>query len=604
MIKSVLTFIAAVVLALLVAFTIPLSSTDIGTNPVKEAVAFATAKIGSIRNNLSILLAIFVTLQGFLLALAALSLLSQTTWLILSRSKAPLNIIDAALRNYPQTFYLFFKQPFKNSSAVVLLVFLPLIIDAVQHATVQTLIVQGVAANLGTAQYSYINTSTVKLHFSQIAATAAANGISSVAKACNKQTRVCGTELTNSTTSLISCDSEVDCTQEISSYHDFDMKCIGNEAMGTLSGTSNAWLNSTISKRSIPIPGGDPGTILVWAMRRVTPNYGTDGNRTTPTLVATVQCQISCAWVKRVESKLRGTLSKAVLRLYDSAEIASAANTTNVDPLSNLRGKSMSHLASTMGYLDLALSGKVSGTCSGLMDSSAAPYFCGGSLHLMSWASEPSRVENDVAMLEQEMRFTVEMIMKHLFVNAMPATSSSFTCKACSTRQAQWASMPATIAFFGAILGIVLVFSGVSIYLDAVKGCSDALITAEKLLTVFGEDNYGWFLQGPDVSLHQSVIRKKHGWTAVELTANGGSINITLRVLHAMLVTMQGIVVTPVQTVWLILSRPKAPSYVIEAALRKYPQTFYLLILVECWPEVVDSVWEVFWVGNSNHIDG
>ncbi|KAJ3247529.1 hypothetical protein HDU78_003942 [Chytriomyces hyalinus] len=468
----------------------------------------------NIRINVNILLAIFVTLQGFLLALAALSLLSQTTWLILSRSKAPLNIIDAALRNYPQAFYLFFKQPFKNSSAVVLLVFLPLIIDAVQHATVQTLIVQGVAANLGTAHYYHTNTSMFKLQyepllssdggiatgFSQIAAAAAANGLSAVANACSNQTRLCGTELTNSTTSLISCDSEVDCAQEINSYHDFDMKCIGSEAMGSLQGETREWLNSTVSKQSFQISAGDVGTTLVWVLRRVTPKYGADGNRTSPTLVATVQCQISGAWVKRVESKLRGTLSKTVVRRYDSAESASAANTTNVDPLSNLRGKYMSHLSSTMGYLDLALRGKVSGTCAGLMDSSAAPYFCGSSLHLMSWASDPSRVENNVAMLEQEMRFTVEMIMKHLFINVMPTTSSSFPCKACSTRQAQWSSMPATIAFFGVILGIVLVFSGVSIYLDAVKGCSDALITAEKLLTVFGAS---YELGNPLISMNQ-----------------------------------------------------------------------------------------------------
>ncbi|KAJ3382798.1 hypothetical protein HDU80_001447, partial [Chytriomyces hyalinus] len=95
MIKSVAMFLAAVTLVFLVTFTIPFSAKDIGTNPIKEAIKFSTAKVGSIEVSLNLMLAVFVTIQGFLITLAALSFLKQTTWMILARSKAPLTILDA-----------------------------------------------------------------------------------------------------------------------------------------------------------------------------------------------------------------------------------------------------------------------------------------------------------------------------------------------------------------------------------------------------------------------------------------------------------------------------------------------------------------------------
>ncbi|KAI8843808.1 hypothetical protein BJ741DRAFT_589275 [Chytriomyces cf. hyalinus JEL632] len=43
--------------------------------------------------------------------------------------------------------------------------------------------------------------------------------------------------------------------------------------------------------------------------------------------------------------------------------------------------------------------------------------------------------------------------------------------------------------FFGVILGFVVVFSGISIYLEVTTGCEDSLITGQKLLTVFGKSS-------------------------------------------------------------------------------------------------------------------
>ncbi|KAJ3242615.1 hypothetical protein HDU81_000060 [Chytriomyces hyalinus] len=500
MIKSIATFLAAAALALLVAFTIPFSATDIGTNPIKEAIGFSTAKIGSLEISLNLILAIFVTVQGFLITLAALSLLSQITWFIPSRSKAPLSIIDAALRNYPQTFFLFFKQPWNKTSAAVALVFLPVIIDAVQHATVQSLVVQGVAENTGTTSYVYPNTSTIKALYepllseeqgyfsglSQIAAIAAANGFSAVANACSNKTRTCGTRSTNATTSLISCSSEVDCTAEVNNYHDFNVVCTRNETLATYPAGSYGWLNSSVSITRFFVSRRNYVNVVDWTMRRVDPKYWANGAQLNQTLIAAVNCKIEGAWATRVESQLRGTLSKSLVWRYDSAESSSAKNTTNVDPLSNLQGMYNSHLSSSMGYLHLALSRNIVGACRGRMGSSAVPYNCDRSLYLLSWASDQSRAENDVAMLEQEMRFTVEMIMNHLFINVMPNANGTGTCKNCSTRNARWVSLPAATVFFGVILGLVMLFAGTSIYLEKTHGCKDSLISADMLFTAFG----------------------------------------------------------------------------------------------------------------------
>ncbi|KAI8827685.1 hypothetical protein BJ741DRAFT_583360 [Chytriomyces cf. hyalinus JEL632] len=498
MIKSVATFLAAACLALLVTFTIPFSAKDIGTNPVKEAIGFSTAKVGSIEVSLNLMLAIVVTVQGFLITLAALSLLTQTTWMILSRSKAPLTILDAALRNYPQTVSVFIKQPLNMTSAAVLLVFLPVIIDAVQHATVQSLIVQGVAQNAGTANYKYLNTSVIKRQFepllaldqgfftgfSRIAEFASSKGITSVPNTCTNVTRTCGTSETNITTALISCESVVDCTTEVNNYHDFDMICTNNETLVTSSADSaHTWLNSSVSVTTFGSLDLGFGHVIDWSIHRSDP---TDYLRR-ETFIAVVHCRIAGAWVKRVENQLRGTLNKTVIQRYDSSESASEKNTTKIDPLSNLIGQRGYYMASSMGYLKLALDRNVGGSCTGQLVGSAYPYSCDKSLSSMSWASDPARAENDVAMIEQEMRFTVEMLMKHLFVNVMPSANTPGTCQNCSTRNARWVSFPAASAFFTVILGLVMVFAALSMYLEARHGCKDHLISAEKLFSAFGK---------------------------------------------------------------------------------------------------------------------
>ncbi|KAJ3233772.1 hypothetical protein HDU78_006236 [Chytriomyces hyalinus] len=503
MIKSIATFLAAVTLAFLVTFTIPFSAKDIGTNPVKEAIGFSTAKVGSIEISLNLMLAVFVTIQGFLITLAALSLLTQTTWMILARSKAPLTILDAALRNYPQTFSVLIKQPLNMTSAAVLLVFLPVIIDAVQHSTVQSLIVQGVAQNTGTTNYMYFNTSVLKPQYepllagskkyntglSRITEITSAKGISSVIDACSNETRTCGTSETNRTTALISCKSEVDCATELINYHDFDMICTSTETLQTPFPESYRWLNSTVTRKRFDNPiSGDYVYVIDWMMLRSDPTYQRNLNRTDQILTAVVHCRIASAWVARVESQLRGTMNKTVLRRYDSFESASEENTTKVDPLSNLEGiRGDSPLPTNMLYLQLALDRFVDGTCTGLMDSRELPYGCDKSLYFMSWASDPFRIEHDVAMMEQEMRFTVEMIMKHLFITVLPNADTTGTCQNCSTRNARWVSFPAASAFFTVILGLVMVFAALSMYLEARHGCKDHLISAEKLFSAFGK---------------------------------------------------------------------------------------------------------------------
>ncbi|KAI8844702.1 hypothetical protein BJ741DRAFT_573741 [Chytriomyces cf. hyalinus JEL632] len=453
--KPCLTLLAAVSVALVVLFVVPLSATDTGTNIAKKAIAFSTVKVGSIDLNLSVLFAILVTVQGFLIALASVSLLSQVIWHILSRSTATMNILDATLRHYPKTLSIFFKQPFKKTSAVVLLALLPLAIDAVQHTFVQTLIVRGVVDNLGSIQYSYLNTSTIKpqyeplvsedggyaVGFSPIAAISAENGLSAVAYACSNQTRTCGSQTTNSTTSLIQCNSEEDCTQEITNYHDFDMTCTRNETLMAYPAISSGWLNSTVKIDRFLIVENDYAAVLDWTVR--------------------------------------------LLRRYDSSESASKQTTTNVDPLSNLNGTFMPHISSSMGYLGLALTKKVAGKCFGVISASSTPYGCENGLYLMSAAADYSRDDNDVALLEQEMCFTVEMMMKQLFVNVMPDASSPATCTACSTRQAQWASMTATLAFFGTILGLVVIFCLISIYVKAVGGHDDSGMSSDKRFSLF-----------------------------------------------------------------------------------------------------------------------
>ncbi|KAJ3247527.1 hypothetical protein HDU78_003940 [Chytriomyces hyalinus] len=463
MFKSIATFLAAAALALLVAYIVPFSATDIGTNPIKKAIGFSTQR------------------------LAAQKLLS-----------APLTIIDAAVRNYPQTFTLFFKQPWNITSVAVLLVFLPVIIDALQHATVQSLVVQGVARNTGTTNYVYLNTSTIKSEYepllsddngkfdglSPIAAIASANGISAVANACSNITRTCGTSSTNATTALISCGSEVDCTSQLINYHDFDMICTRNETTGIYNTTSNWWLDSSISLTDIDFSGSTKIKVVDWTLRRMKPF--TDRKPEEPVRIAAVHCKIVGAWVTRYESQLRGTLNKTVIRRYDSTESASKRNTTDVDSLSNLEGKFTHHLSSSMGYLDLALRNAVVGGCRGQMNSAATPYNCDKSVYLLSWAANPVRDENDVAMLEQEMRFTVEMMMKHLFINVMPQANRAGECKDCSTRNAHWVSLPAASAFFGVILGLVMLFAGTSIYLAARYKCEDSLFSAKTLFISFG----------------------------------------------------------------------------------------------------------------------
>ncbi|KAJ3233771.1 hypothetical protein HDU78_006235 [Chytriomyces hyalinus] len=498
MIKSIVTFLAAVTLAFLVTFTIPFSAKDIGTNPVKEAIGFSTAKVGSIEISLNLMLAVFVTIQGFLITLAALSLLTQTTWMILARSKAPLTILDAALRNYPQTFSVLIKQPWNMTSAAVILVFLPVIIDAVQHATVQSLILQGVAQNTGTTYYKYLNTSVVKSQnepilagdanfiagLSQITAYACSKGMSFVPNACSNVTRTCGTRTSNSTVALISCDSEVDCAAEVTSYHDFNMVCTSSETVVTVNNSFYPWLNSTVSPLD---PEGDV-IVVDWTILRIDPRYQQNENQTGKLPAAVVRCKIESAWVARFESKLRGTLNKTVIRGYDSPESASEENTTKVDPLSDLLGKFQdSQVKTNMLYLGLALDRFVNSTCTGLMDSVNPPYRCDKSLDFMSWTSDPFRFEHDAAMIEQEMRFTVEMVMKYLFITVMPSANTTGTCRNCSTRNAHWVSFPAASAFFTVILGLVIVFASLSMYLEARHGCKDHLISAEKLFSAFGK---------------------------------------------------------------------------------------------------------------------
>ncbi|KAJ3227043.1 hypothetical protein HDU81_006957 [Chytriomyces hyalinus] len=288
-----------------------------------------------------------------------------------------MRILDAALRNYPRTITLFFKQPFKKTTAVVLLALLPLVIDAVQHTIVQKLIVQGVVDNLGSIQYYYLNTSTIKPQyepllsddngvasgFSPIAEISAENGLSSVANACSNQTRLCGSQLTNATASLIQCNSEVDCTQEITNCHDFDMTCTRNETLLVYPAIAYGWLKSSVTIDRHLLSDYEYVAVLDWTVRRVAPSYTFTHDNTIKTPVATVRCRIAGAWVKRVESKLRGTLRKTVVRRYDSSESASKQNTTNVDPLSNLKGKYMLHTSSSMSYLGLALTQRVSGNC-------------------------------------------------------------------------------------------------------------------------------------------------------------------------------------------------------------------------------------------------
>ncbi|KAJ3250810.1 hypothetical protein HDU77_006335 [Chytriomyces hyalinus] len=495
MIKSVLTFAGAILIALIVAFTVPLSASGVTANSVKSAVSFSTAKIGSITINLNILLSILVTLQGFLFTIAAASLLVQTTWLIVSRSKAPLAIMDAALRNYPQTFSLLVKKPLAKSIAVVFLVFLPVVIDAVQHATVQALVVRGVATDLGVAHYKYINTSETKSQYSSyvvskngsvtaltpIASIAAANGISSVVNACSNQTRTCGTLATNLTTSLITCEGEVDCTPEIDSYNDYDIRCSSEEKLMVYPQIRHGWLNSSVVIDAFNISNGEY-PVVDWVIRRADPAYTLfNGGSPAQTLVATVYCQITGAWVKRVESQSRGSLRRIVQRRYNSFAGAGEENTPIMDPLSNL-----SQSAAAIGYLRLALEGNLRGTCKGGL-TSFEPFACTGSLNHLTWASDPSHVHHDTVLMEQEMRFTIEMLMKHLFVNVMPAINGSATCMACATRAAEWVVLSSAVAFFGSILGLVLVFSALSIYLEAIEGHEDESITAEKLLTAFGK---------------------------------------------------------------------------------------------------------------------
>ncbi|KAJ3403728.1 hypothetical protein HDU80_003805, partial [Chytriomyces hyalinus] len=475
MIKSIATFLAAVTLAFLVTFTIPFSAKDIGTNPVKEAIGFSTAKVGSIEISLNLMLAVFVTIQGFLVTLAALSLLTQTTWMILARSKAPLTILDAALRNYPQTFSVLIKQPLNMTSAAVILVFLPVIIDAVQHSTVQSLIVQG-DENYNTG-------------LSRITEITSSKGISSVINACSNETRTCGTSETNRTTALISCKSEVDCATELINYHDFDMICTSSETLQTPLPESYWWLDSfAITDRSEDSISGNFVHVVDWKILRRDPTYQRNLNRTDQILAAVVHCRIASAWVARFESQLRGTMNKTVVRRYDSLESVSAESTTKVDPLSNLKGiLGDPPLPTNMLYLQLALDRFVNGNCTGLMDSYDLPYLCDKSLYFMSWASDPFRIEHDVAMIEQEMRFTVEMIMKHLFITVLPNANTTGTCQNCSTRNARWVSFPAASAFFTVILGLVMVFSALSMYLEAKHGCKDHLISAEKLFSAFGK---------------------------------------------------------------------------------------------------------------------
>ncbi|KAJ3397781.1 hypothetical protein HDU80_009457 [Chytriomyces hyalinus] len=495
MIKAVITFVGAILIALIVIFTVPLSASGVTANPVKSAISFSTAKIGSITINLNILLSILVTLQGFLFTIAAASLLVQTTWLIVSHSKAPLTIMDAALRNYPQTLSLLVNKPLARTIVVVSLVFLPVAIDAIQHATVQALVVRGVATDLGVTHYKYINTSEVKSQYSsyvvsnngsvtalsRIASVAVANGISSVVNACNNQTRTCGTLASNLTTSLITCEDEVDCTPEIDSYNDYDIRCSRKEELMVYPQIRHGWLNSSVAIDAFNISNGK-FPVVDWVIRRADPAYTfINGDLPTQTVVATVYCQITGAWVKRVESQSSGTLRRIVHRRYNSIAGAGEENTPITDPLSN-----PSQSAATMGYLRLALEGKLWGTCKGGLPSSE-PFTCTGSLNQLTWASDPSRVEHDTALMEQEMRFTIEMLMKHLFVNVMPAINGSATCTACATRAAEWVSLSSAVAFFGSILGLVLVFSALSIYLEAIEGHEDASITAEKLLTAFGK---------------------------------------------------------------------------------------------------------------------
>ncbi|KAI8843806.1 hypothetical protein BJ741DRAFT_589273 [Chytriomyces cf. hyalinus JEL632] len=495
MFKSIGTLLAAAALALIVAYIVPFSATDLGTNPIKEAIGFSTAKFGGVSISLNSVLAIIVTLQGFLITLAAVSLLSQTPWLMLSHSKAPLTIIDAALRNYPQAFSLFFKQPWNMTSAAVILVFLPVIIDAVQHATVQSLVVQGVANNTGTTNYVYLNTSTMMAQYepllsqdngfffglSQIASLASVNAISAVANACSNITRACNTSTANKLASLISCGSEVDCASDITSYHDFDMTCTRNETREIWTGR---WLESSVALERVRFLEGNYVHVLDWTLRRVKPHVTRDAEE--PLLIAAVSCRIVGAWVTRYESQLRGTLNKTVIRRYDSVESASKENTTDVDPLSNLGRNNVRYLGSSMGYLDLALANTVVGGCLGQMDAMDLPYKCDKSLSLMSLSADPYRVENDVEMMELEMRFTAEMIMKHLLIQVMPEADTNGTCKNCSARNARWVSLPAASAFFGMILGLVMLFAGTSIYLEVKYGCKDSLISAEKLFTAFG----------------------------------------------------------------------------------------------------------------------
>ncbi|KAJ3242616.1 hypothetical protein HDU81_000061 [Chytriomyces hyalinus] len=476
------------------------SADDLRTNPVKEAIGFSNIKIRGVEISLNLVLAIFVTLQGFLITLAAMSLLSQLTWLILIRSKAPLTVIDAALRNYPQTVSLLFKQPWNMTSAAVILVFLPVIIDAVQHATVQSLVFQGVADNAGTISYVSPDSSTILPQyepllsekdkvfsgFSPIAAIAAANGIAAVANACNTFTKSCGTKATRRASSLISCESEVDCENELTIYHDYDIECTRNETKAVYTTSVNGWLESSVALTRISSSGNDSVNIVDWTVRRVSPFYNIGKDAMEPVLIGLSHCRIVGAWVYRFESQLYGTESRSISRLYNSAESASAENTTDLDSLSNLNGKYTSHLSSSMGYLELALRKNVGGGCRGQIDSSGEPYNCDNSLYLMSLASDPTRAENNILMLEKEMRFTVEMVMKHLFINVMPMKTS--TCFGCSTRNARWASLSAAGPFFGVILGLVMLFSSVSIYLEKRHGCKDTLSSAKKLYTAFGRN--------------------------------------------------------------------------------------------------------------------
>ncbi|KAJ3247528.1 hypothetical protein HDU78_003941 [Chytriomyces hyalinus] len=492
--ESILTLLGAVAVGLLVALMVPLSQDGSGMNVVKESILFSTARIGTINISLSVLLAMLVTMQGFLLTIASLSLLSQTVWLILARSKAPLNVIDAALRNYPQSFFLLMKQPFKSSTAVVILVFLPIILDTVQHSTVQTLVMRGVAKKQGSIMYRRYNTSLMIPGYDNIlarrggvitglASTGAVTADIAVSalRNCRSDTSSCGSAETNADTSLIMCDSVLDCTQEVNSYHDFDMACTRNITEAAYPGVNGTWLNSTVSSRKFPISGKDVGTTVNWTIQRFFISLNEVGNQTTAALQATLQCRISSAWVTRVESKLGGTLNKTVIRRYDSAESVSKENASDVDSISGLRNLSQVALLSTiMEYLEFALKERLSGTCTG------DPVDCENRLHMMPVTSELNLERLGVAMIEEEMGFAVEMLMKYMFLKFMPLGRVE-TCTACSSQNAHWASLSAATAFFGVVLGFTVVFSGVSIYVELTTGCDDSLITGQKLLTVFGK---------------------------------------------------------------------------------------------------------------------